>query len=225
MVARQLLEESHAYDAVVEIVTTTDTEPGHDDDTDDDDEGGAPVVANPEQQSKPMAATTTTTTTKTRKIARDRHAYILATLVSNLEKTFTISPASRPLDGRLRLVHFGDVGGPRTMDVMMRVYDGGKHVGMRFDEKEKENENENEDEEGVKRKVEGGGEEEEEHVVGYEEVAEVRVTTREPDARWRKVCIDGTIVELPLGGTMTVTVEGKGEAAHLQILVDRSVVP
>ncbi|KAK7757716.1 hypothetical protein SLS62_000094 [Diatrype stigma] len=215
MVARQLLEESHAYDAVVEVVTPdTDsgTELGHDDDTDDDDEGGAPVaVTNPEQQKQQQKKRATT---KTRKIARDRHAYVLATLVSNLEKTFTISPASRPLDGRLRLVHFGDIGGARTMDVMMRAYDGGKHVGMRF---------EKDDEKGREK---GGDEEEEEHAVGYEEVAEVRVTTRESDPRWRKVCIDGTIVELPPGGTMTVAVEGKGKRggeaqAHLQILVDR----
>ncbi|RYO91063.1 hypothetical protein DL762_002359 [Monosporascus cannonballus] len=160
MVAQELLRESHAYSAEVEI-----TRPGK---------------------------------KERERVERDRHAYVLATLVSNLEETFTISPASRPLDGRLRLVHFGDVGGQRTMDIMTRAYDGGKHVDMAG---------------------EGGGGPEER--VGYDEIAEVRVTTLERDPRWRKVCVDGTIVEIPQGGSMTVTME---EEAHLRILVDRSIV-
>ncbi|RYP62214.1 hypothetical protein DL769_007403 [Monosporascus sp. CRB-8-3] len=159
MVAQELLRESHAYSAEVEMAT-----PG-------------------EKERK--------------RVERDRHAYVLATLVSNLEETFTISPASRPLDGRLRLVHFGGVGGERTMDIMTRAYDGGRHVDMRW-----------------------AGEDGEERV-GYDEIAEVRVTTLEPDPRWRKVCVDGTIVEIPQGGSMTVKVE---EEAHLRILVDRSIV-
>ncbi|KAK0743934.1 ATP-NAD kinase-like domain-containing protein [Schizothecium vesticola] len=107
--------------------------------------------------------------------------YILATLVSNLERTFTISPASRPLDGRLRVVHFGDVGGgERTMEIMMAAYRGGEHVGM----------------EGV------GGED--------DEVEEVRVEVREKDARWRKVCVDGTIVEVEEGGWFVVRQEREG---------------
>lgn len=110
--------------------------------------------------------------------------YVLATMVSNLEKTFTVSPAGRPLDGVLRLVHFGGVDGARTMEIMMAAYAGGKHVGM----------------EGV----------------GYEAVEEVRITTREEDARWRKVCIDGTIVEVPKDGTVTVR---KTPAPRLQVVV------
>ena len=98
--------------------------------------------------------------------------YVLATLVSNLEKTFAISPASKPLDGRLRLVHFGDVGGEKTMEIMMAAYRDGEHVRM--------------------------GE------VGYEEVEEVRVTIGEEDARWRKLCVDGSIVEVERGGWMRV---------------------
>lgn len=196
MVAKELLEESHAYDAVVEI-TTTNVEDGS---------SSSSSYAKPEERKRK----------KKKKINRDRHAYVLATLVSNLEKTFTISPASRPLDGRLRLVHFGDVGGERTMEVMMRAYDGGKHVGMRWGAVATAG-----DEVGVVAGAET--EKEEEQVVGYEEVGEVKITTRELDPRWRKVCIDGTIVELPQGGSMTVTVEDKG-MAHLRILVDRSVI-
>jgi diacylglycerol kinase family enzyme len=104
--------------------------------------------------------------------------YVLATLVSNLEKTFTISPASKPLDGRLRLVHFGDVGGEKTMEIMMAAYRDGEHVRM--------------------------GE------VGYEEVEEVRVTIGEEDARWRKLCVDGSIVEVERGGWMRVRREERG---------------
>ncbi|KAK7704973.1 hypothetical protein SLS64_008321 [Diaporthe eres] len=113
-----------------------------------------------------------------------RFNYILATMVSNLEKTFTISPESRPLDGQLRLVHFGDVGGQKTMEIMMAAYNNGSHVG-----------------------IEG---------VGYEAVEFVKVTTHEVDARWRKVCIDGTIVEIPQGGSMTVK---KSPEPRLQVLV------
>ncbi|KKY38017.1 putative diacylglycerol kinase catalytic domain-containing protein [Diaporthe ampelina] len=113
-----------------------------------------------------------------------RFNYILATMVSNLEKTFTISPESRPLDGELRLLHFGDVGGQKTMEIMMAAYNNGAHVG-----------------------IEG---------VGYEAVEYVKVTTREEDARWRKVCIDGTIVEIPRGGSMTVK---KSPEPRLQVLV------
>lgn len=113
-----------------------------------------------------------------------RFNYILAAMVSNMEKTFTISPDSRPLDGKLRLVHFGDVGGRKTMEIMMAAYNNGSHVG-----------------------IEG---------VGYEAVEYVKVTTHEEDARWRKVCIDGTIVEIPRGGSMTVK---KSSEPRLQVLV------
>ncbi|KAI0172278.1 ATP-NAD kinase-like domain-containing protein [Hypoxylon sp. FL1284] len=162
MVAQELLKESHAYEADVEIAS--------------------PAPGAPRE-----------------KIARGRHAYVLAALVSNLERSFTISPASRPLDGRLRLVHFGPVAGDHAMEIMMQARDEGKHVGMTWDD---------------------GGEEGEQRV-GYDEAAAVKITTREEDARWRKVCIDGTIVELPRGGSMTVTMEDR---PHLQVLVDKSVV-
>ncbi|KAL2127546.1 hypothetical protein VTI74DRAFT_10564 [Chaetomium olivicolor] len=110
--------------------------------------------------------------------------YVLTTLVSNLEKTFTISPASRPLDGQLRLVHFGDVSGEKTMEIMMAAYRGGEHVGM--------------------------------EEVGYEEVEEVKVTITEEDPRWRKVCIDGSIVELERGGWMSIQRE---QRERLTVLV------
>ena len=121
----------------------------------------------------------------------DKFNYVLITLVSNLEKTFTISPDTKPLDGKLRLVYFGDVGGERTMDIMKGAYAEGKHVGM-------------ED-------------------VGYEEVEEVRIEVKDGDERWRKVCVDGTIISLGEGGWMSVGMgdrtlaEGQGEG--LSVLV------
>lgn len=56
------------------------------------------------------------------------HGYVLATLVSNLEASFTISPSSQPLDGKLRLVRFGHVSGEDAMEIMKQAYQGGKHV-------------------------------------------------------------------------------------------------
>ncbi|KAF5005605.1 hypothetical protein FDECE_7966 [Fusarium decemcellulare] len=110
-------------------------------------------------------------------IPREKHAYVLTALVSNLERTFTISPATLPLQSQLRLVHFGPVGGERTMDVMMKAYDEGSHVNIEWPDGEK---------------------------VGYDEVDEVKIVILEDDERWRKVCIDGTIVEIPKGGEMSI---------------------
>lgn len=61
-------------------------------------------------------------------IDRDTHGYILATLVSHLEKGFNISPASRPLDDKLRLVQFGAVSGQEAMEIMTAAYNDGKHA-------------------------------------------------------------------------------------------------
>ena len=62
------------------------------------------------------------------RIAREEHGYVLATLVSQLEAGFSISPSSKPLDGKLRLVHFGRLGGKDAMEIMGKAYDGGKHI-------------------------------------------------------------------------------------------------
>lgn len=106
------------------------------------------------------------------KNAPEKFGYMLVAQVSNLEKTFEISPATRPLDPALRLVYFGPVGGEKTMEIMGAAYAGGQHVKM--------------------------------EEVGYEEIGSLEVRVAEEDARWRKVCIDGTIVELEKGGWMRV---------------------
>ena len=61
-------------------------------------------------------------------IPRAEHGYILATFVSQLAAGFTISPHSNPLDGKLRLVHFGALSGADAMDVMTKAFQGGKHI-------------------------------------------------------------------------------------------------
>lgn len=127
-------------------------------------------------------------------IPRGGHAYVLTSLVSNLERTFTISPASTPFDGQLRVVHFGDIGGERAMAAMMKAYDGGKHVGTEWDDGEK---------------------------IYYDAVDEIRVVVQEEDGRWRKVCVDGTIVDVPKDGNMSVTRLGQ---SPLRILANPSVL-
>ncbi|KAG8422922.1 hypothetical protein J3459_009949 [Metarhizium acridum] len=103
----------------------------------------------------------------------ETHGYILVSMVSNLESGFTISPASKPLDGKLRLVHFGAVSGDRALEAMAKAYDGGRHVDVEWDDGER---------------------------VRYEEVGEVRVVSDEDDERWRVFCVDGTIVQVARGG-------------------------
>ncbi|CAO2648074.1 Nn.00g089960.m01.CDS01 [Neocucurbitaria sp. VM-36] len=61
-------------------------------------------------------------------LPEEEHMYVLATLVSNLERPFCISPASKPLDGSLHLVHFGPTSGDEAMRIMGLAYQGGKHV-------------------------------------------------------------------------------------------------
>ncbi|KAK3703813.1 hypothetical protein LTR37_014259 [Vermiconidia calcicola] len=61
-------------------------------------------------------------------IGANEHGYVLATFVNQLEAGFTISPASKPLDGKLRLVHFGNLNGQEAMDVMSKAYQEGKHA-------------------------------------------------------------------------------------------------
>lgn len=56
------------------------------------------------------------------------HGYILATLVSHLEAGFHISPSSRALDGKLRLINFEHCSGEDAMDVMTKAYQDGQHV-------------------------------------------------------------------------------------------------
>jgi diacylglycerol kinase family enzyme len=116
-----------------------------------------------EERAEPLAAT--------------EHGYLLATLVARLEAGFTVSPASRRLDGRLRLLRFGPVAADEVVRLLGLAYAGGAHVA--------------------------------EPAVLYGEVAGLRIDFDEPDARWRRVCVDGKIVRVGEGGWMEVRREGR----------------
>ncbi len=163
LAAGELLKEAHVYGAEVDVRFASGGGGGG-----EDGEGGWTRLRGPGKQHE------------------EGLSYVLATLVSNLEKEFAISPEGRPLDGKLRVVWFGGVGGERTMEIMQAAYRGGEHVAMKE--------------------------------VGYREVDEVRVVVNEEEARWRKVCVDGSIVEVEKGGWMKVKRE-EVEAGRLRVLV------
>jgi len=104
-------------------------------------------------------------------------------LVSNLEKAFTISPASKPLDAQLRVVHFGPLGGEDTMEIMNAAYENGKHVEMK----------------------EMGYESVDGVMIAFRETGE--------SWKWRRCCVDGLIVGIEEGGFMDVEIVGKGNEA------------
>jgi diacylglycerol kinase family enzyme len=121
-------------------------------------------------------------------ISRKEHGYILSSLVSNLEKTFTISPASEPLDGQLRVVHFGPCNGEETMEIMKAAYNNGTHVGM---------------EEVGYESVDG---------------LRINFLEKGEDWKWRRCCIDGLIVAVEEGGWMEVRrVEDGSEAVEVVV--------
>ena len=59
---------------------------------------------------------------------RQEHMYILATMVSNLEEKLTISPHSKPLEGQLRLLHFGPMSSTEVMRILGLAFQGGQHI-------------------------------------------------------------------------------------------------
>jgi diacylglycerol kinase family enzyme len=96
--------------------------------------------------------------------------YILATLVSNLEETLIISPHSRPLDGQIRLLHFGPISSADVMRILGLAFQGGGHV----------------DDEAVSYDSIDG--------------MRIDFDDREQDGRWRRVCVDGKIIRVSRGG-------------------------
>ncbi|KAG6016659.1 hypothetical protein E4U54_000800 [Claviceps lovelessii] len=167
MVAQRLLQEPHPYQATLEVQSA----------------GLDPASPSPSPSRSRHY----------RRINHTTHGYILVSMVSNLERTFTISPATKPLDATLHLVHFGAVDQDKIMQAMTGAYHGGQHTLLEWDNG---------------------------HRVLYEEVAAVRVTTQEEDPRWRKFCVDGTIVEVEKGGGMVVE---RVEEALFWVLVDGRV--
>ncbi|KAF2797415.1 hypothetical protein K505DRAFT_322610 [Melanomma pulvis-pyrius CBS 109.77] len=110
-------------------------------------------------------------------LEKEEHMYVLASMVSNLEKPFTISPASKPLDGSLHLVHFGPTDGDEAMRIMGLAYQGGKHV----------------DDKAVLYEAVDG--------------LRIEFQGKEEDARWRRICIDGKIVRLEKDGWVEIRKE------------------
>ncbi|CAG8951624.1 hypothetical protein HYFRA_00005424 [Hymenoscyphus fraxineus] len=123
---------------------------------------------------KYLASVTLVRNGKEEVLERKEHTYILATLVSNLEKTFTISPASRPLDGVLRIVHFGAKSGEQTMNIMKGAYEDGKHI---------------ESADVAYEAIDG-------FKISFQETGE--------SWKWRRCCVDGLIVGVEEGGWMEV---------------------
>ncbi|KNG46935.1 glycogen synthase kinase mutation revertant protein [Stemphylium lycopersici] len=107
------------------------------------------------------------------------HMYVLATLVSNLEQPFCISPKSRPLDGSMHLVHFGPRSGDDVMRIMGLAYQGGKHV----------------DDEHVRYESIDG--------------LRIQFQGMEEEAKWRRICIDGKIVRVDANGWVEITKDEK----------------
>lgn len=126
--------------------------------------------------------------------------YFLATLVSRLEASFLINPLGQPLDGKLRVMHFAKlpvpalaaaeahtVGAKSVIQAMEAAYDGGKHVelpGVGY---------ERDGVEALRIQVE-----EEDYVAGEEG------GPKRGRERWRRICVDGAIVELEKGGWVEV---------------------
>lgn len=103
-------------------------------------------------------------------VERNDHSYVLATLVSQLERGFSISPHSKPLDGVIRLVHWGKMPGSESMRLMMLGMQGGKHV----------------EEEAVNYDA----------VYGMQ----IELGGREKSWRYRRICVDGKTVLLGENG-------------------------
>ena len=56
------------------------------------------------------------------------HSYLLACLVSNLEENFMVSPYSKPLDGRLRLLRVAPVSSTELFQLLQIAFQSGRHV-------------------------------------------------------------------------------------------------
>ncbi|MCJ1414178.1 hypothetical protein MMC32_000503 [Xylographa parallela] len=111
----------------------------------------------------------------TEHLNRTKHMYILATLVSNLEEKLSISPHSTPLDGQLRLVHFGEIPSDEVMRILGLAFQGGKHV------------------------LEAS--------VGYDSIEGMRIELNEEESHWRRICVDGKIIQVGKGGWVVIRKE------------------
>ncbi|MCJ1391428.1 hypothetical protein MMC18_004292 [Xylographa bjoerkii] len=121
----------------------------------------------------------------TEHLDRTKHMYVLATLVSNLEEKLFISPRSKPLDGQLRLVHFGALPSEEVMRILGLAFQGGKHV--------------------------------HEASVGYDSIEGMRIELDEEESHWRRICIDGKIIQVGKGGWVEIR---KGMQCVVSLVVE-----
>ena len=103
-------------------------------------------------------------------LKEEEHMYTLATMVSNLEQPFCISPHTKPLDGSIHLVHFGPTSGDEAMRLMGLAYQGGKHI----------------EEPAIRYEAIDG--------------LRIEFQGREEEGRWRRICVDGKIVRVEKDG-------------------------
>jgi diacylglycerol kinase family enzyme len=123
-------------------------------------------------------------------LERDSYAYLIVTMVSRLESGFVISPASKPGDGKLRALWFGQPevrDGEEIMTLLTEAYREAKHV--------------------------------EEDGVGYQVVKGLRIEMREDEERFRRICVDGRIVIVAKGGWVEVWDDGKADTPGIDIVV------
>jgi diacylglycerol kinase family enzyme len=110
--------------------------------------------------------------TDTSAAEENTHAYILCPLVSHLEQTFHISPSSPPLSPTLRLLAISptSTSAEITRILTLAYQSSGPHIA--------------------------------EPSVTYKPIDGLRIEFLEEDedGRWRQVCVDGKIVEVPRGG-------------------------
>ncbi|KAJ4407191.1 hypothetical protein N0V91_004073 [Didymella pomorum] len=120
----------------------------------------------------------------------EEHMYTLATMVSNLEQPFCISPHSKPLDGSIHLVHFGPTSGDEAMRLMGLAYQGGKHIedpAIRYEAID-----------GIRIEFEG----------------------KEDEGRWRRICVDGKIVRVEKDGWVELRKDTRRVLDIITALVD-----
>ncbi|KAI9818698.1 MAG: hypothetical protein M1832_004173 [Thelocarpon impressellum] len=127
----------------------------------------------------------------TNPVSPDKHSYILATLVSNLERNFTISPATPPLPASPHLVRIPPVSSDDLAGLMSAAYKSGAHTA---------------DPKVLYTLLPGG----------------LRIDFLEDDARWRRVCVDGTIVRVVKGGWAELAMREGG--AVVDVVFDETAV-
>jgi len=109
---------------------------------------------------------------KAKSLTRSGWTYVLATLVSHLQEGFNISPHSKPLDGKLRILLCGTMPSKRVKEILGEASNNGNHI--------------------------------DDPSVAYHEIDELFIIIEEPEDRWRRVCIDGKIIQVGLCGWMKV---------------------